>query len=218
MTQPKQDYEIYQDTLKDKETPVKQVAFQKYFEGYTVVKVPRKFGKGYRITRIYTDFYLSQDITDKEWRRRRWAYIGMELLSLSLFLIGAVQRLPSNTWKPIGVITGVTLACLIFASIYVLYYATRPRLMKRYDGSHMHKKVIRWTMASGGSLIVMATAAAVFTAFVTDKLYLAETINVLIYVLAGALNLTIYRIEKDTFFLEKPNNTKIPLDAQIDEM
>ena len=217
MTQPKQDYELYEDTLKDKETPKKQVAFQKYFEGYTIVKVPKKFGKGYTVTRIYTDFYLMQDITDEEWKRRRLAYIGMELLSLFLFLFGAVRRLPSNTWKPIGLITGITLVCMVFSVIYVLYYATRPRLMKRYDGSHVHKKVIRWCMASGGTLILMATAAAVFTAFVTDKMYFAELINVVLYILAGALNLVISRIEKDTFFLEKPNDTKIPLEAQIDE-
>ncbi len=217
MTEPKQDYELYQDTLKDKETPKKQVAFQKYFEGYTIVKVPKKFGKGYRITRIYTDFYLSQDITDEEWKRRRLVYIGLELLSLVLFLFGAVRRLPSNTWKPIGVFTGITLVCMIFSVMDVLYYATRPRLMTRYDGSHVHKKVIRWCTASGGALILMATAAAVFTAFFTDKLYLDELINVVLYILAGAMNLTIARIEKDTFFLEKPNNTKIPLEAQIDE-
>ena len=217
MTQPKQDYELYEDTLKDKETPKKQVAFQKYFEGYTIVKVPKKFGKGYTVTRIYTDFYLMHDITDEEWKRRRLAYIGMELLSLVLFLFGAVCRLPSNTWKPIGLITGITLVCMVFSVIYVLYYATRPRLMKRYDGSHVHKKVIRWCMASGGTLILMATAATVFTAFVTDKMYFAELINVVLYILAGALNLVISRIEKDMFFLEKPNDTKIPLEAQIDE-
>ena len=218
MTLPKQDYEIYEETLKEKKKPKKQAMFQKYFNGYTVVKVPKKFGKGYTVTRIYTDFWLTQDMPDEARKRQKQVFLGADLISVALYLFGSLQKVPGNTWPVTAIFTGIALLCLTFITIYVIYYVTRKSLMTRYDAEHTHSRVRVWSRASAVSLILLAAAAGVYTAFFAEGYWLRETINVVAYALAGVLQLLIYRLENNTKYREKVNDTKIPFDPDADDL
>lgn len=98
--------------LDGKQTNHGSKTYQKFFEGYDEITVPKKDGNGYRIRRLYKGEYYRQDLSAGRWIFLKIIYSLLFLISFGIFTNAALSSTPANSvWY-------VT----IFQSLDVIFY------------------------------------------------------------------------------------------------
>ena len=185
-------------------------AYQKFFQGYTEAKVPKRSGNGFRIVRIYTDPYHVHDMNDECWYKQKILFAMLTLVSIGLYLFAAFRAVGSYADPFVALPEGLSFFSLIFTLSSVIFYVSRPRKMTVYDYMRSHRHLRNWSLVSAVCLSCTAITNFVYLLFFARQEFSLEMLYGLFYLLSGFVILTIFMIEKKTGYREEFNDSVIP--------
>lgn len=133
-------------------------AYQKFFEDYEEVYVPKKNGKGMRIERIYRGDWYIADVTDAKWIRNKVVTVLLFMISLVLFAIAAYPSTAANQTVYVTLMQAVSAFMLFLLLVYVCTYAAAGRKMTIYKYKHTSDPLKNASSAACAALLVTALA------------------------------------------------------------
>jgi len=177
-------------------------AYQKYFEGYEEMALPKKNGKGTRIVRVYRGDYYLEDVPDSAWRGGKVLYALCYVLSFTAFLAAALPARPGNmTWYAV-----IPQAVAVLAYFWLLtVVCSRIVSDRRMTISKYKRAVLPLPYACEAVLLMLGLAllmqvlhAAVSAAAGTAAGAGETVLTWLLYAAAAGLIAVIFRREKAT--------------------
>lgn len=133
--------------LGDLETGFRHSAYyHKYFMGCTEIRKVSRHGRAYS-ERIYTAPWQVHRLTTKQWVLVKAGYVLGALASTVLFLWAMVQRVPTNSLKPVAVPGFLAGLLMVLLWMSVCTYISAPRKMtlwQSYSGRSKLRALHCW--------------------------------------------------------------------------
>ena len=104
-------------------------AYQKFFEDYEEIRVPKENGRGTRIKRIYTGDYYRKDSTDENWYAMKAVYFLAAVVTAILFVAAAFPGSGANKVWYVTIPQAASVACYFFFFRILCSYIAAPRNM-----------------------------------------------------------------------------------------
>ena len=189
---------------------MKLSTFVDYFEGYTEAKIPKKNGKGYKIIRIYTGNYHVQNVSDRQWILKKFAYAVLIIAAVFFFLAASLNRNPGNSTVFVALFSGFSAFSLIFASVSCINYICSSRKMTVFMWKKSSGGIKRWCFASACCLFCTAVTSFIYMLFFFRDIFFMGLLYSIVYCLGGLCAFAINKIETMTEYFEEFNNVQTP--------
>lgn len=121
-------------------------AYQKFFEDYEEIRVPKESGRGTRIKRIYTGDYYRKDSSDKNWYAMKAVYLLAAVVTVALFVMAAFPGSGANKAWYVTVPQAASVACYFIFFRVLCSYIAAPRNMTISEwkrGCRTLKKILK---------------------------------------------------------------------------
>ena len=121
-------------------------AYQKFFEHYEEIRVPKENGRGTRIKRIYTGDYYRKDSSDKNWYVMKVVYLLAAVVTVALFVMASFPGNGANKVWYVTVPQAASVACFFVFFRVLCSYIAAPRNMTISEwkrGCKTLKKVLK---------------------------------------------------------------------------
>ena len=121
-------------------------AYQKFFEDYEEIRVPKESGRGTRIKRIYTGDYYRKDSSDKNWYAMKVVYLLAAVVTVALFVMAAFPGGGANKVWYVTVPQAASVACYFIFFRVLCSYIAAPRNMTISEwkrGCRTLKKILK---------------------------------------------------------------------------
>ena len=188
--------------------------YHRYFEGYTEIRTPNPDNKykPYKIERIYTAPYTAADMEPRSYRIRCIFYGLLAAAAILLYISAFTDRSVSiNVTRRLSALSVmVTLVPLFLLTVSLISYYVRPKNMRYYDYRTSTGRLKGTSIASAVGCILAAVIFSVYLAVngfsepVTEMLYVAKLI------LAAAVCLAVFLLERRMPYKQIPNDVKLP--------
>ena len=195
---------------------MKITTFVDYFEGYTEAIVPRKYGKGYKLVRIYTGNYHVHDITDRQWVLKKLLYTGLIMATMLLYILSGVSKTSGNATVFVAAFSGLAVFSLVFTLVSCITYICNPREMTIFAWKRSSYGIKRWCFITAICLFCVATISFIHMLVYSMGNFFPELICSLGYGLSGFFALAMNKIEAKTEYYEKHNDVQIPFYPEAD--
>lgn len=192
-------------------------AYNRHFEGYTKVLVPRANGRGARVEYVYTGSYHSRELPTAQNNWLRAGYGGLLVLAAGLFLWAGVQQLPGNSLWLVTLVQAAAVAALAWLAVATLHTVT---VRQNYTAAEYHSGPValrRASLAAAAVLGVLALVAAVATLVLQNSGTGRELLGALCYLLAGGGAAAIYLLEKRMAYVLRPSTAQLPAEGEVIE-
>ncbi len=192
-------------------------AYHRFFEGYTEIKIPNPNGKGYKIQRIYTGDYHSQDLSKVQGLLLRALYVVLFLCSAALFVFSAALPLSSNSTWYVVITQVVSIPFLFWILIAFISYLPAGQNLTIAEFRSSSLALQKATLGAAISLGAAALATLVFLLLNPANEPVSELFCAARYLAAGLLAFSMNRMEKKVNYLVIPSQNKAPVDEQAEK-
>ncbi|MCC8068105.1 MAG: hypothetical protein LIO94_13555 [Clostridiales bacterium] len=179
-------------------------AYQKFFEDYEEVLVPKKNGKGSRISRIYRGQYYRQEFSDACWYGMKVAYPLLAVVSCLLFCSAALPAIGANHVWYVNLLQALSIGSYLWLFVVLCHYVAAPRSMtisgwKR--ACRPIKNALRLLIVS----ILLTAVSTVLYYLINQIEYSGTVLNCLVrYLLGAGFCAVIFYIESRTTYSTVP--------------
>jgi hypothetical protein len=192
----------------------KMASYQKFFQGYTDVKVAKKHGKGFKVVRIYTDPYCIHDMDDKNWKKQKVVFGILMFFSTVIYVTAALMKLDGNGSAIVMVPGCFAAVAMLFSIVWAGIYIGCPRKMTVYDCESSSKNLKIWSVVTAVLLGCVSIANCIHLIVGEKSHIFGELLCTFGYLVSGFLVLSISLIERKTEYAEVENDTVLPFDRE----
>lgn len=189
--------------------------YHKYFWGYTEIRKVSKYGRAYS-ERIYTAPWQVHGLTTKQWVLVKAGYVLGALLSTALFLWAMVQRVPTNTLKPVAVPGFLAGLLMVLLWMSVCTYVTAPRKMTLWQSYSGKSKIRRFTLLFALGILAIAVTKAVCIGYNPDLSWQGEVSGLLALLVSAVPPVLMYLAERKMPYTEEANIADVTDDERYD--
>ena len=176
-------------------------AYQKFFEDYEEVTVPKKNGKGSRIRRIYAGEYYRKDCSDSRWIADKIIYLLLAVCSIIFFALAAYPNDPANRAWFVAVGQALTMAVYFRLLIALCSYLVSARNMTVSGWKRACRPLVRTTQLLTVLILLTDVISVIYYLIFRSDFSPAVVKGFFFYLVSAALAGTLCLLETRTNYL-----------------
>ena len=179
-------------------------SYHRYFEGYTEIIVPNKFGKGTHIKRVYTGEFYQQNVENDTWKRQRILYGFCYAFSIIAFVTASVQKVASNTVIYVVLPSAFCILGLFWLSYGLIPFLAAGRKLK--CGEYRNRMTVLSASFVAGIFYSLAFMGTLYFLLTEEKL-MKELVCMLLYGLGAVFLFWLHVSESRAEYIKVENKT-----------
>ncbi len=170
-------------------------AYQKFFEDYEEITIPKKNGKGTAIRRIYRGSYYRLEASDARWYARKVIYPLLAVVSCLFFGAAAFPYSSANRAWYVNVPQAVTMAVYLWLLVVLCFYIAAPRNVTVYGWKRGYLPMKKALKAQAAAILATAAATLLHDLFNAAALTAQTFVYLAEYLLGAGMIAVIYCLE-----------------------